>query len=88
MQKDMQFKSFVLFSSPGCLLPFLLVFNLFFGWIFFKPLQWLLVEGILILFFILNSWVVTKKIFSRSSRHKDKGAIDVEGKVITEDFEN
>jgi hypothetical protein len=80
IEDNSRIKSFVFFSHTGCLLPLLIFLNLFFGWIFFKPRQWLLIEGILILFFILNSLLVTKKIISKSSRHK--GAIDVEGEII------
>lgn len=67
-------------SQTGCFLPLLIGFNLFFGWIFFKPLVWLLIEVFLILLFILNAQIVMRKIFSTTSKHDN--AIDVEGEVV------
>jgi hypothetical protein len=75
-------RSLTLISYTGCLLPFLIIFNLFFGWLFFRPLQWLLIELILVCIFVVNSWVMTKKIFSAVSKTNDKGVIDVEGEVV------
>jgi hypothetical protein len=54
--------------------------NLLFGWIFFKFNQWLLIEAILILLAALNSFLATKRIFSRSQKRSN--VIDVEGKVV------
>jgi hypothetical protein len=76
-------KSLFFVSRTGCLLPFLILFNLLFGWMFFKLLAWLLIEGALILLFILNSRIVMRKIFSSSSSKRD-GVIDVEGQVVEE----
>jgi uncharacterized membrane protein len=73
-------KPIVFFSRTGCLLPLLIILNLFFGWIFFKPLEWLAVGLILVLLFMLSSIILTRKIFSVSS--KDKRIIDVEGEVL------
>jgi len=72
-------KSFVFFSRAGCFLPLLIIFNLLFGWIFLKPLHWLLVEAILILFFIISGYVIMRKIISSSKRND---AIDIEGEVV------
>ncbi|PIP20971.1 MAG: hypothetical protein COX40_01890 [Candidatus Omnitrophica bacterium CG23_combo_of_CG06-09_8_20_14_all_40_11] len=74
-------RSFVFFSGSGCLLPALIIFNFFFGWVFLRPLYWLIAEAALILFFIINTHIITRKIFSTSSSKRDD-AIDVEGKVI------
>jgi len=78
--RDNPIKSFIFFSHAGCLLPMLIFFNLFVGWIFFKPMLWLLIEAILILLFVFNSFILTKKIISKSYKHDD--VIDVEGEVI------
>ena len=80
MNKDKRLSSFVFFSGSGCLLPSLIIFNLLFGWIFLKPKPWLLTEAILILFFIINSFIITRKIISISSKRDD--VIDVKGEVV------
>lgn len=80
MYKDKRLRSFVFFSGSGCLLPALIFFNLFFGWIFLKPLHWLIIEAILILFFIINGYIITRKIFSSSPKGDD--VIDVKGEVV------
>ena len=83
MNKDKRLKSFVFFSGSGCLLPALIIFNLLFGWIFLKPKLWLITEAILILFLIINGFIITRKIFSSSSKKHDD-AIDVKGEVVEE----
>ncbi len=80
MNKDKRLKSFVFFSGSGCLLPALIIFNLLFGWIFLKPKLWLITEAILILFLIINGFIITRKIFSTSSKRDD--VIDVKGEVV------
>ena len=79
---DSHNKSIFFASRTGCLLPFLIVFNLLFGWMFFKLLAWLLIEGILILLFILNARIAVRKIFSSSSKRSN--VIDIEGEVVEE----
>ena len=74
-------KSFMVFNQIGCLLPSLIIFNLFFGWIFLKPVHWLLLEATLILVFLAKSYIITRKIFSGYSK-RDRNVIDVEGKVV------
>lgn len=74
--------SIFFFSQSGCLLPLLILSNLFFGWMFLKPLTWLAVEGILIIMFLINSYILTRKLSSTSQKRKD--FIDVEGEVIEE----
>ncbi|MCX5702947.1 MAG: hypothetical protein NT066_00385 [Candidatus Omnitrophica bacterium] len=80
---DSHNKSLFFVSQTGCLLPFLILFNLLFGWMFFKLLTWLLIEGTLVLLFILNARIMMKKIFSSSSSKRDN-VIDVEGEVVEE----
>lgn len=82
MNKDKRLKSFVFFSGSGCLLPALIIFNLLFGWIFLKPKLWLLTEAILILLFMVNTYVIRRKIISTSSKRDD--AIDIKGEVVEE----
>jgi len=67
--------------SSGCLLPLLIVLNLFFGRLFFSASHWLAIEGILVLLFLFNSYITARRVFS-SSRKKRSNVIDVEGKVI------
>ncbi|MDD2679639.1 MAG: hypothetical protein PHO03_02390 [Candidatus Omnitrophica bacterium] len=71
----------MLISYSGCLLPLLIVLNLFFGQFFFKASQWLAIEGILVALFLLNSYIVTRR-FKSSQRNNPKNVIDVEGKVV------
>jgi hypothetical protein len=59
-------KSFFFVTQTGYLLPLLILLNLFFGWMFFKPLHWLLIEGIMVLLFILNVRIMMRKIFTPS----------------------
>lgn len=73
-----------IFYNSGCLLPFLIIFNLFFGRIFFSPRAWLAIEGILVILFMVNSYIFSKRIIN-SVKRKDRGnVIDVEGEVIKE----
>ena len=72
----------IIFSQSGCLLPLLILINLFFGLAFFKFGTWLAIELILILLFLLNSLFMARKIFSQP--RKNNKVIDVEGKVIEE----
>ncbi len=80
MSKDKQVKSFIFFGRSGCLLPLLIIFNLLWGWIFLKPRVWLITEGILILLFIINVYIIRRKIVSARSRRDD--IIDVKGEVV------
>lgn len=80
MYQNKHLKSFVFFSGSGCLLPLLIIFNLLFGWIFLKPKVWLISETILLLLFIINGYMITRKIISAPS--KGDNVIDVEGKIV------
>lgn len=68
-------------ASGGCLLPLLIILNLFFGKLFFTSGQWLAIEGILVLLFLLNSYISLRRLSSPDSKRR-RGAIDVEGKVV------
>ena len=62
---------YVSMSSSGCLLPMLIMLNLFFGRLIFGSTGlWLAVEGILVLIFILK----IKLMASRISRHFEQQA--------------
>ena len=78
-------KTLMFSSRTGCLLPLVIFFNLFFGWIFFPTRLWLAIEGILILLFFLNSYILLRHFSNKAAntgRRGRKGVIDVEGKVI------
>ena len=77
----------VFFAQTGCLLPALIMGNLFFGWMFFPFLKWVAIEAVLIAFFILTSVLAARKFVSTYRRYeKDalKDAIDVEAHVVHE----
>jgi len=63
-------------------LPLFIIANLFLGWLFFKPLNWLLIELGLILIFMLNFFIVAKRITSNLGKRDN--VIDVQGEVIKE----
>ena len=55
--------SFVFTGQSGCLLPMLIILNLFFGKLIFNSTRlWLGVEGILVLLFIIKIHAFTRKI--------------------------
>jgi len=93
----MQPSKFVWMGSSGCLLPFLIIFNLFFGKLIFGSTRlWLGVEAILIFLFILKINLIARKVdqqvrgFASASKshgqnYKVQGSvIDVEGHVVEE----
>lgn len=73
-------KSLFFFAQSGCLLPLLIILNLFFGWIFLKPLHWLISEAVLVLLFIFTAHILKRKIIN--FMHHEDGIIDTEGKVV------
>jgi len=75
-------RSVVVSAQAGCFLPILIILNLFFGWMFLKPAQWLLLEAALVLFFIITSIILVKKVVSSATKRSN--VIDVEGKVVDE----
>ena len=78
---------FVFTGQSGCLLPMLIMFNLFFGKLIFNSTRlWLGVEGVLVLLFIIKIHAFTRKIseqFRPQSRSRGK-VIDVHGEVVEE----
>ncbi|MCX5695005.1 MAG: hypothetical protein NT014_07830 [Candidatus Omnitrophica bacterium] len=80
MPRNSQMQSVVLMNRSGCLLPLLIILNLFFGRMFFSFRDWFLVGLVLALIFLLNSISATRKIISAGTRRS--GAIDVEGEVV------
>jgi membrane protein implicated in regulation of membrane protease activity len=73
-------KAKLILANTGCLLPFLIILNFFFGWVFLGLGYWLLTEVFLVLFFILTSYIMARRLFRSPKR--DDGVIDVEGEVI------
>ena len=80
--KNSSMKSIVFFSRAGCILPLLTILNLFFGWLIFKPRHWLFIEVTLLLLFMLNTYIFTRKVISTSSKRDN--VIDVKGEVVEE----
>lgn len=75
---------FIWHGQSGCLLPMLIIFNLFFGKLIFNSTRlWLGVEAILILLFIIKIHFFARKI-SQQFRPKGK-VIDVQGQVVEEE---
>lgn len=70
----------IFISRAGCLLPSLIILNLLFGWMFFKPWQWLLVGLLLIMLFIFSSFIAAREIVRGT--HRQDNIIDVEAEVI------
>jgi hypothetical protein len=73
-------KSIFFVSQTGCLLPLFILFNLFFGWMFFKPFTWVLIEGALILLFMLNSYILARQVAKFTAKRDN--VVDVEGEVV------
>ena len=86
---------FVFKSQLGCLLPMLIIFNLFFGKLIFSSTRlWLGIEGVLILIFIINLNIMVRKIgrnfrsatqgfaFEGQSRKQPEEVIDIQGDVV------
>jgi hypothetical protein len=82
---------YVWMGNSGCLLPLLIIFNLFFGQMIFGSTRlWLGVEAVLVLIFILKIKLITSRI-SRQFRagdfdgqgHKRQGkVVDIQGQVV------
>jgi len=73
----------ILNVQAGCLLPALMLLNLFFGWMFLSTRAWLCLEGALILLFVLNASVLVRRVRSWA-RPKSGKIIDVDAEVIDE----
>lgn len=73
----------ILNVQAGCLLPALMLLNLFFGWMFLSTGAWLCLEGVLILLFVLNASVLVRRVRSWARPRSGK-IIDVEAEVMDE----
>ena len=76
---------FIWQGQSGCWLPMLIIFNLFFGKLFFHSTAvWISIEGALIFLFILKIHLFVRKISGQLRPEGRGGAIDVEGNVVEE----
>lgn len=77
---------FIWTGSSGCLLPFLIIFNLLFGKLIFNSTSlWLGIEAILILIFMIKIKIMARKA-SRYFSHKRQGkVVDIQGQVVEEE---
>ena len=78
---------FVFTGQSGCLLPALIMLNLFFGRLIFNSTRlWLGVEGILVCLFIIKIYAFTRKINAQlwPQGHGRGKVVDVEGEVVEE----
>ncbi len=75
--------SLIVVSSAGCLLPFLIMANLFLGWLFMPARLWLSLEAAFVFFFFLQSFLLVRKVSSMSAARRR--CIDVEGTVVGND---
>ena len=82
MLKNTGIKSVVILSQSGCILPLLILLNLFFGWMFLKPLYWIGTEAALILLFFLNAVILSRSISDFSK--KNSRVIDVDAEILEE----
>ncbi len=89
---------FVWIGGSGCFLPFLIIFNLFFGRFIFNSIRlWLGIEAMLILMFILSINIMRRKIsrqFGRQGRgftsdsqrrRTDAKIVDIQGQIVEEE---
>jgi hypothetical protein len=80
---------FVFTGQSGCLLPMLIILNLFFGkFIFNSNSLWLGVEGVLILLFIIKIHIFARKISEQlwpKNRKPRSKIVDIQGQVVEED---
>ena len=78
---------YVFTGQSGCLLPVLIIFNLFFGKLIFGSNRlWLGVEAVLVFLFILKIHSFARKINEqlRPKGHIRDNVIDIEGEVVEE----
>ncbi len=77
---------FVWIGNSGCFLPFLIIFNLFFGRFIFNSIRlWLGIEAILILIFILTINIMARKSHSQQGHRPDSKVVDIQGQVVEEE---
>ncbi len=72
----------MIIGYSGCLLPLLIVLNLFFGRTIFKPQAWFVIEAVLIFLLLLNAYTFSRRLKSRPRNNPPENVIDVEGKVV------
>lgn len=80
MPRPSSYQSFVFLSGTGCLLPALVVFNLFFGWLFLRPAAWVMVEAALLLLLLVYTHFLRRKI-TRLQQKRDN-VIDTDAEII------
>jgi hypothetical protein len=69
-------------GCSGCLIPLLIILNLFFGRLFFSASQWLAIEGLLLVLLLFGSYINLRRFSSSNRRDKKSNVIDIEGKVV------
>ena len=83
----MSTSGFVFTGQSGCLLPMLIVLNLFFGKTIFNSTRlWLSLEAILVALFMIKLHTFARKI-NQQLRPQNRSAgkvVDVEGEVVQE----
>jgi len=72
------------FYNSGCFLPFLIIFNLFFGRLFFSFKVWLAIEGILVGLFVISAYIFSRRIIKNMKEKSRGNVIDVEAEVVNE----
>lgn len=65
-------------------MPFLLIFNLFFGRLFFKVRLWLAIEAALFLILLITGYIASRRIALSAVRRKRGEVIDVSAEVVEE----
>lgn len=65
-------------------MPFLLIFNLFFGRLFFKLRLWLIIEAVLFLMLLITGYIASRRIAVSAVRRKRGEVIDVSAEVVEE----
>lgn len=81
----MSASGFVFTGQSGCLLPMLIILNLFFGKLIFNSTRlWLGVEGILVLLFIIKIHTFIRKISGQFRKAQGK-VVDIQGQVVEEE---
>jgi len=84
MSGDKKTGSIFFLSRAGCLLPFLIFFNFLFGRLFLPPRAWLIFEGVLILIYLINVFMMIGKLKTYFRAGKQQDVVDVEAEVLKE----
>jgi hypothetical protein len=80
MPRPAGFRSVVYMGGAGCFLASLVFSNFIFGWLFFKPRIWLLIEIVLIIALWLYTRFMRYKL-TRMQQKQDK-VIDTDAEII------